>query len=226
MADIVLTPRSAFAGLAEVGRHGHAEGAPGLTVREVSGLALATVIARRGQSSRLAGLLEAAMGIKLPVEPARVEGPAGSAGEGIALVFAGPGQWLAVADRAAAERMALSGGFDPGRAAGAAFETLLRGIVAGAAAVTDQSDGRGVLRLSGPRARDVLAKGTTIDLHPRRFSPGDAAMTWCAHLDVTLWQRDAEPTYEIVVPRGFAGTFWHWLMESAAEYGVAVAPPA
>ncbi len=50
-------------------------------------------------------------------------------------------------------------------------------------------------------------------------------MTWCAHVDVTLWQRDDEPTYDVVMPRGFAGSFWHWLEESAAEYGIAVVPP-
>lgn len=226
MVELAYSPLSAFADLAEVGRHGAADGVPGLTVREVAGLALATVIARRRQGPRLAGLVEAAWGIALPAGPTRAEGFAGSAGEGIAFVFAGPGQWLAVAERSAAERLALSAGLDPGRAAGAAFETTLRGIVAGDAAVADQSDGRGVLRLSGPKVREVLAKGTAIDLHPRSFAPGDAAMTWCAHLDVTLWQRDAEPTYDIVVPRGFAATFWHWLVESAAEYGIAVAPPA
>jgi sarcosine oxidase subunit gamma len=217
--------RSAFEGLATVGRHGVAEGSPGLTVREVTRLALASVVARRGQADRVAERVSDATGIALPATPRRVEGDAGTAGEGLSFVFAGPGQWLAVAETAATERFAAAAGLDPAMAGSAALEISLRAMLAGAAAVAGQGDGRGVLRLSGPRVRDVLAKGTAIDLHPRRFAPGDAAMTWCAHVDVTLWQRDAEPTYDIVIPRGFAGTFWHWLEESAAEYGIAVVTP-
>lgn len=45
----------------------------------------------------------------------------------------------------------------------------------GLASIFDQSGGRTVLRLSGPRARDVLAKGLPIDLHSRAFGPGSAA---------------------------------------------------
>ncbi len=226
MADPSVLRRSAFRDLAVVGRLGIAEGSPGLTVREVTGLVLTSVVARQGQADILAGRVAEATGIALPTKPARVEGAAGTAGEGLAFVFAGPAQWLGVAEPGAVERLAAAAGLDPVKAGGAAVETALRTLTAGSASIADQGDGRGVLRLSGPRARDVLAKGTAIDLHPRSFAPGDAAQTWCAHVDVTLWQRDAEPTYEIVVPRGFAGTFWHWLEESAAEYGIAVMPPA
>ncbi|MHB2167872.1 sarcosine oxidase subunit gamma [Alsobacter sp. R-9] len=220
MADVTMTRRSAFAGLALPGRLGAADGAPGLTVKEISGLALASVIARRGQEGALGAALSAAFGLSLPPGGKRIEGAAGTAGEGLSLVFAGPGQWLAVAERSLLAP--LCGGDSLSPAAGARFADTLRQAVGQSASVIDQSDGRGVLRLSGPRARDVLAKGTGIDLHPRAFAPGDAAMTWCAHVDVTLWQRDAEPTYDLVIPRGFAGSFWHWLEESSAEYGVAV----
>lgn len=226
MAELDLQRKPAFADLAVVCRHGVADGAPGLTVREIPGLALALVSARRGAAPRLAERVQTATGIVLPARPARAEGAAGTPGEGLSFVFAGPDQWLAVADAAACQRLAGATGAGGASASGATFEAALRGVVADAAAVVDQSDARGVLRLSGPRVRDLLAKGTAIDLHPRAFAPGDAAMTWCAHLDVTIWQRDGEPTFDIVVPRGFAGTFWHWLMESAAEYGVAVVPAA
>ena len=58
-----------------------------------------------------------------------------------------------------------------------------------------------------------------IDLHPRAFGPGDAAVTSVAHVGVHLWQIDAAPTYELAVPRSLAAAFWHWLVESAAEFG-------
>ena len=47
-------------------------------------------------------------------------------------------------------------------------------------------------------------------------------MTWRSLIDVQLWQLDATPAYDLIVARGFAGSFWHWLEESAAEYGLEV----
>jgi sarcosine oxidase subunit gamma len=41
---------------------------------------------------------------------------------------------------------------------------------------------------------------------------------------VQLWQVDAVPTYELAVPRSLAAAFWHWLVESAAEFGGAIGP--
>ncbi len=40
-----------------------------------------------------------------------------------------------------------------------------------------------------------------------------------------LWQVDEAPTYEIAVPASFAGSFWHWLSDAAAEYGYVVEDP-
>ena len=54
----------------------------------------------------------------------------------------------------------------------------------GSASVTDQSDGRVVLEISGPRVRDVLAKGVMLDLHERDFRPGATAVTLMAHTGV------------------------------------------
>lgn len=98
---------------------------------------------------------------------------------------------------------------------------------AGLAAVIDQSSSRAAVRISGAKAREVLAKGVLIDLHPRAFQPGDAAMTSIAHIGALLWQVDDAPTYEISVFRSLAESFWHWLAQSAAAFGVAIdRPPA
>uniref|UniRef100_UPI00313BA8AC sarcosine oxidase subunit gamma n=1 Tax=Inquilinus sp. OTU3971 TaxID=3043855 RepID=UPI00313BA8AC len=90
------------------------------------------------------------------------------------------------------------------------------------AAISDQSDGLAVLRMSGSRARDALIKGVGLDLHPRAFGPGDAAVTVIAHIGAQLWQLDDRPTYEIAIYRSFAGSLWRWLEASAAEFGCAV----
>lgn len=85
----------------------------------------------------------------------------------------------------------------------------------------DQSDGRVVLRISGPRARDALEKGLHIDLHPRVFGPGDTALTAISYIGVHFWQLDALPTYEFTMFRSFAIAFCEWLAEAAAEFGFA-----
>ena len=178
----------------------------GVTVAERTGVALATLIARKDRHADLAEACQRAYGIALPSTPGF------AAKDGLAFVWSGPGQWLAVAE--------------PGHALIApgthALASALAAAFPGLAAVTDQSDARGMLRLSGPRIRDTLAKGLNLDLHDRSFKPGDAAMTWCSLIDVQLWQLDATPAYDLIVARGFAGSLWHWLEESAAEYGMEV----
>ena len=79
------------------------------------------------------------------------------------------------------------------------------------------------MRISGPRARDALAKGVHIDLHPSAFLPGDAAVTAVAYIGVHFWQVDAAPTYEFAMFRSFAVSFGEWLVDAAAEFGVAFA---
>jgi len=191
-----LTPRSAFIGLP--GRSGRAEGEPGVTVRPRDDLALARVIARKGRADDLASIVRSRYGLDLPTMPKRVEQG------GLALIWSGPGQWLAVAEdgRDLARELADAAG---------AF-----------AAVSDQGDGLAVLRVAGPHARDALIKGVGLDLHPRAFGPGDAAVTVIAHIGAQLWQLDDGPTYEIAIYRSFAGSLWRWLEASAAEFGCAV----
>jgi sarcosine oxidase subunit gamma len=88
----------------------------------------------------------------------------------------------------------------------------------------DQTDGRSILRVSGPCVRDVLRKGVTLDLHPREFGVGSTALTLVGGIDVHLWQIDERPTYDIVFYRSMTGSFWNWLVAAAAEYGLDVFP--
>ena len=109
------------------------------------------------------------------------------------LVWSGPDHWLFV-----------------GKERGLIAEIAAR--LAGLAAVSDQSDARAVLRVSGPRVREALAKGCMIDLHPRAFQPGSTALTSIAYMGVQLWQVDDAPTYDLAVFRSLAGSFWSWLV--------------
>ena len=77
-------------------------------------------------------------------------------------------------------------------------------------AASEVSDRLTVIRLSGSRARWVLAKGCALDLHPRIFGPGDCAQTLFERAGITLLQRDAAPTYHLLVRRSFglSGPGW------------------
>ena len=203
MADVVPLPSSALAGIAAPGRYGRAGAAPGVEASEVSGIGLASVSARKDRHDKLAAAVRTSFGIDLPTAPRRIDGPE------LSMIWTGPEQWLAM-------RMAWP---EQG------MEALLRAPLAPHAAIADQSHGRVILRLSGPRVRDTLAKGFDIDFHPHVFRPGDTAVTQVAHIDVQIWQLDAAPTYEIAAFRGFAGSLWRWLELAAAEYGLQLTHP-
>jgi sarcosine oxidase subunit gamma len=203
VADLALAPSPALAGLLEAGRHGKADGPPGLVVCERTHLALVSLIARKGQAEALAALVRSAYGIELPTSPRLAGGPM-PGGREIGFIWAGPDQWLA-------------------RAEGVPdLDSELALALGRRAMVADQSDGRCVLRLSGPSTRQVLAKGIGLDLDARLFKPGDVALTLAEHIGVQLWQVDDKPSYEIAMFRSLAGSFWHWLSASAEEFGYEV----
>lgn len=80
------------------------------------------------------------------------------------------------------------------------------------------SAGYCVFELAGPSARDVLAHGCSLDLHPRVFGPGCAARTMVAKTQVVLAQTDDAPTYRLWVRTSFARYLAAWLLDAAGEY--------
>lgn len=200
MASFAQAERFALHGIVQPGRHGRQTGTAGLVIEVRTELALASVIAKRHKLEGLKTAVATTYGVALPAGPRR-------AGSG-AFAFSGVGldQWLAGAEGAEA----------------AGFASRLRGRIGLFAAVTDQSDARLVLCLSGPCVREVLAKGVPIDLHPEAFKPGDVANTVVAHTGVQIDMLDATPVYQLLTPRSTAGSFWSWLTASAAEFGYEV----
>jgi len=200
LMSIDLASRSALATVAIPGRHGREEGDPGVSLRERVDLGIASVMARKGREAAIRDAVLAAYGVTLPDAARRVAGPA------IGFIGTGPAQWLAVSERLANGALAAD------------LSAKLNGL----ASITDQSDGRAVIRIAGPGARDVLAKGLPIDLDPSIFARGSAATSMISLMGVTLWQVDDVPTYDVAVFRSLAGSFWKWLTDSAAEYGYEV----
>lgn len=195
-----LAALSAFHGLATPGRYGKTDGAAGVTIAERTGLGLATVEVRKGQDEALKTAVRKAYGLDLP------EGSIATPGKKVSFIGTGPGQWFAVSETLANEALAEA----------------LTGKLQGLASVSDQSSGRAVLRISGPRARDALAKGLAIDLDPRVFPAASAATSTLSHMGVLVWREGEAEAYDIALFRSVAASFWRWLEASAAEYGYEV----
>ena len=198
-----LKSASGIAGLAASGRYGKRDGGAGVTISERIGLGLATVAARKGQARSLQDRVREAYGVDLP-QTSRVV-----VGRDVSFVGYGPGQWLAVSETLASEALARD------------LADRLKGL----ASISDQSSGRTVIRVSGTRARDVLAKGLPIDLDPRAFPLGSAATSTISLMGVQLWQADDTRSYDIAVFRSLSESFWRWLAASAAEFGYEVVAP-
>jgi sarcosine oxidase, subunit gamma len=84
---------------------------------------------------------------------------------------------------------------------------------------TDVSAQRIGLRLTGARVRDVLAKGCSIDLHPRVFGRGSSAQTALGQAGVVLLALSAAgDDYVVLVRSSFAGYLADWLLDAALEF--------
>ncbi len=206
MADASLFPRSGLEHLLGPRIHGAQSGEPGVTLAARPDLALAYVLVRNGKGDALQQRVRERFGLALPMTAQAAEHDKIPILDGLSFIWAGPGRWLA---RRPGEN-------------GTTFEETLRAELSAVASVINQTDGRCVFQIGGPRVREALAKGFPIDLDARVFGPGDTALTVVGHVNVHLWQIDRAPTYEIAVARSFAASFCEWLFAAAASYGLLI----
>jgi sarcosine oxidase subunit gamma len=143
------------------------------------------------------GDVEQCLGVPLPVAP-----NTWTLGDPSTL-WLGPDEWLVVA--APDAQADLEG-------------RLSVALTGTGGAVIDVTDQRTVLELSGSAARDVLAAGCAIDLHPRAFAPGDCVQTLVGQVGVILAQRLETPAFSIFVRRSFADHLALWLLDAMTEY--------
>lgn len=123
--------------------------------------------------------------------------------EEISVRAVGPCEWLVVSEAIAPESLWRDlGALGPMRAS-----------------FIDQSDGRVILRLSGPKIRSVLAKCTALDLHPDLFALGQATNTLFCHVAVNLCRTGID-VFEIALPRSYAGFVFDEVMEMGREYAM------
>jgi heterotetrameric sarcosine oxidase gamma subunit len=150
--------------------------------------AIVSLLALRGKTPKLQQVL----GVELPTTPRRV------AHETITYLWSGLESWLAISEH----------------------PDLLENIVAAAhdlAAVTDQSDGRFLFRVTGPHSLSILAKLVPIDLHPSSFPIDATALTLADHIGIQLWRED-DGAFVLACFRSYAGALHHALVEAAQEF--------
>ena len=85
--------------------------------------------------------------------------------------------------------------------------------------LVDVTGGQVLLRLRGSHVREVLAKGCTLDMHPRAFKMGQCAQTTLAKTSMLIALIDDAPTFDIIVRRSFAEYAARWLQHSSAREG-------
>lgn len=198
MAELHSSPRRAHAleGLYVPGRHGRAVPVPGVRIQLIHPVSIVWIAAKPGKSRALASALKAEFGLSLPAIGQSVSGG------GVRLCWCGPEQYFAIA-QAMGEGELFS---------------RLKASAGVAAALAEQSHGRVMLRLQGPFAREVLARGTGLDVHATRFPKNSSAMTSMAHVGVHLVAEGGD-AFILSVFRGFAESFFEWLAAQAAPCG-------
>jgi len=122
------------------------------------------------------------------------------------VIWFGPDEWLVTSTAQAPEEL----------------ESRLRdAVVEHGGAAVDVSAQRTTVRMRGAHARDVIAKGCSVDLHPRVFTSGTAVQTMLGQAAVVLMPLgDNGSDYRILVRSSFARYLAEWLIDGAEEFGV------
>lgn len=154
-----------------------------------------------------ASFLEAArgtLGCDLPLQPNTFV-DAGA----VQALWLGPNEWLIVTEQAE----------------DAVATNLRQALASRFCAITEIGSGQTVITVAGARARELIAQGCTLDLHPRVFGAGRCAQTRLAKAGIVLMQTDDVPTFALVVRRSFADYLWLWLTDAATDFATAIAQP-
>jgi sarcosine oxidase subunit gamma len=122
----------------------------------------------------------------------------------VTVLWLGPDEWLVLAPEGRQESLE---------------KALRQAIGTEPGAVVDLSAHRTTVELTGERAREVLAKGCSLDLHPTVFAPGSCAQVLIAQAPVLLLAREGDhPAYWLLVRASFATYVADWLLDACVEY--------
>ncbi len=100
------------------------------------------------------------------------------------------------------------------------------------AMVTNVSDTRAIIRVSGDQVREILMKGCCADLLAPDVTPGHVRRTQIAEIPAALHFVDDDPlTFDVYVFRSYADYIWQWLAVAGRSsatvqlFGTQVTPP-
>ncbi|WP_027036068.1 sarcosine oxidase subunit gamma [Mesorhizobium ciceri] len=202
MVDFSWAPRSPLEKALVAGVHGARRIEADVSLTEIRNFDLVQLMARRGKGTDLAKAAKARFGVVPPDAPKVVQTPDAT------LIWSGPDQFFVLS----------KGGKHTVR--------TLAPALSGPASLSDQSHARVLISISGAKARTMLAKLSSIDLHPDAFPVGAAAATSMDHTSVTLWRgndrTNGQAVFNVLVFATFAESLWHTMLDSGAEYGVAI----
>ncbi|SDA60419.1 sarcosine oxidase subunit gamma [Mesorhizobium qingshengii] len=200
MADFSWVSRSPLEHALVTGTHGARGVEAGVSLTEIRNFDLIQVMARRGQAAELAKAAMARFGVAAPDAPKAVQTSDAT------LIWSGPDQFFVLS-----------------KGSKHTMQTLAPAL-SSPASLSDQSHARALIGISGSKARIMLAKLSSIDLHPEVFPIGSAAATSMDHTSVTLWRGgnrpDGQALFNLLVFATFAESLWHTMLDAAAEYGV------
>jgi sarcosine oxidase subunit gamma len=200
VADFSWDVRSPLDRTLVAGPYG-AQGEAGVSLTETRNFDLVQVMARRGKAAEMNKAAKATFGVAAPETP-KAMGAANAT-----LIWSGPDQFFVLSK-------------------GKHTIASLAPVFAASASLSDQSHARAMISISGAKARMMLAKLSSIDLHHDMFPAGSAAATSMDHTSVTLWRgqdRDGLAVFNLLVFATFAESLWHTMLDAAAEYGVVIA---
>lgn len=152
-------------------------------------------------SAAFATAVRSVWGVALPLTPNTASSD--EQGTGRRIMWLGPDEWLAVCADSELETL---------------HESLDAALVGQHSLVSDVSHSRVVIALHGNHARDVLAKGCSLDLDPVAFGVDQCAQTALARAHMLLHQIGAEPHFHLYIHRSFAGYVYAWLEDAAREF--------
>lgn len=182
------------------GRAGVAGGGIAIAERPMLGK---VIVRGDGADRDFQAAIEAVCGAPAPVEPNTWVEAEGEAGVLCWLVWLGPDEWQVTTAEDGEHAIGLA---------------LIEKLAGRHAAVVNVADYYTTIRVSGPKARDLLAKGTPLDLHPRVMRAGQCAQTRLAHATVLIVQIDDAPTYDLQVRWSMAEYLLDWLEDAAKSY--------
>lgn len=108
--------------------------------------------------------------------------------------------------------------FAPAEAVAAALAALDAELAGAHRLIADVSEARAVFRLTGPGAREALAKGAPVDFAPQAFGSGDFRRTRLGQVAAAIWSPEAE-VFELMCFSSVAEHVALWLATAARAVG-------